>query len=948
MASTSAEEGPFLKLCSARDVVLLKTVYKSPTTVHVFSFSTDDTQLFSSIPPTDPNIIRTQVDLQGWAIETLSPTTTLLTLLEQSDPRGWAGKSSIPQQMVNAVAGVGEYAIKCGGPPVNTRLGGARSLGARYDHEKGSFKLEYEGCESRRSGFASDGNHSSSNDPAVPSSASSPLDSAPSPIGINSITLPYLECELRCDLDTWASSLDVVIDPPPQTVSCLRRHRLSSGGGGLWLTIGHDAVFVGEERLLAIVRKGTSREKSAVIVNGTKVKVDVEDLPESEVKALTKMKRVKPVRVPLDQPPVLGVIRRRREEWNDESDGDHSAVENGGAVRTGVMQWATSAPRFSSPLVKFWTRAVEQTSATTAAAVNAASLSLGAGAAIDSPASASRFPMGYALSALAFLRDLRADSSVDRWTLVNDKGFPVHRKLFPSISVAIPVHKGEKVIEGVSAEEVAHVVNHYDSRAAWDDRFDSAVVLEEFGAGCHTAFVVSKGGFPFRDRGFHLANISARLFQPLESTARHRNGAASPHPVSSAILCASASFSPSSVDAFDATKYNPHGLPIGRVMIQGWILETLDPYTTENYAIPSTKCTYVVSVDYAGSVPVAFNSLLNAALPRTVLAIEQYMKTNLAPPVMRLPPSALALLPMDKVQGVGEFEPQELAWKLDQTDEVRTLISTRYYTTSKKFRGTILLSLKPRVLEVTPSRRSTERTLLPDAPDSPEHPISSVSSPTASPTSTIRTRRKSRDGIRVATSSSSLGGDFHAGDTKPIDFLVGELVVDSKLYPDGYEVRFTSHLREPKDVGQPLSLSPISATSSDLPISCTCHVLPSTPLHSSGLNIDSPPRHLLRFTLPTARYESVADDPLSLQPPIKPVWLTDLEANGAIVEIVVFPAVGGGQRGKGLVVVDGASTEIMQEKDSIRYLRQELEDERLGKMHVLSRYGMKTQNCTRN
>ena len=939
---TNAKERSFLNAFSARDVVLLKTVYKSPTTVHVFSFSTDDIQLFPSIPKTDPNIIRTQVDLQGWAIETLSPTTTLLTLLEQSDPRGWAGKSSIPQQMVNAVAGVGEFAIKWGGPPVNTRLGGARSLGARYDHEKGSFKLEYEGCEGRRSGFesikiGSNGNHNPSADPAVRSSASSTSDPALSLTGINSTSLPYIECELRCDLDTWASSLDIVIDPPPQTVSCLRRHRLSSGGGGLWLTIGHDAMFVGEERLLAIVRKGTSREKGAVVVNGIKVKVDTEDLPESEVKALTKMKRVKPVRVPLDQPPVLSVIRRRREEWNDESDGD-SGVESSATVRNGVMQWTTSAPRFSSPFVNFWTRAVEQTTATTSAAVNAASLSLGAGAPTDSPPSPSKPPMAYALSALAFLRDLRADTSVDGWTLVNDKGFPVHRKLFPDISVAVPVHKGEKVIEGVSAEEVARIVNHYDSRASWDDRFDSAVVLQEFGAGCHTAFAVSKGGFPFRDRGFYLANVSARLLQPLDSAARHRNGTTSPHHVSSAILCASASFSPSSVDAFDAAKYNPHGLPIGRVMVHGWILETLDPYTTENYAIPSTKCTYVASVDYAGSVPVAFNSLLNAALPRAILAIEQYIKTNLAPPVMRLPPPELALLPRDGSQSVEEFKSQELAWKLYQPDEVRTLISTSYHTTSKKFRGTILLSPKPCVSDVMTPRPSAEVTLLSDVLDSSGHMASLVSSPVASPASTIRTRRTSRDGIRAAPSLSSLRGDFHAGDMMPIDFLAGELVVDSKLYPDGYEVRFASHLRDPKDVEQPLSTSPISATSSDLPISCTCHVLPSTPLHSSGLNIDSPPRHLLRFTLPTARYEAIANDPLSLQPPMKPVWLTDFEANGAIVEIVVFPAVGGGQRGKGLVVVDGAATEIMKEKESIRYLRRELEDERLGKMTVLSRY----------
>jgi len=47
--------------------------------------------------------------LQGFAIETLSPTTTLLTLLEQSDPKGWTNKTAIPQQMITTLAGIGEF-----------------------------------------------------------------------------------------------------------------------------------------------------------------------------------------------------------------------------------------------------------------------------------------------------------------------------------------------------------------------------------------------------------------------------------------------------------------------------------------------------------------------------------------------------------------------------------------------------------------------------------------------------------------------------------------------------------------------------------------------------------------------------------------------------------------------------------------------------------------------
>ena len=62
-------------------------------------------------------------------------------------------------------------------------------------------------------------------------------------------------------------------------------------------------------------------------------------------------------------------------------------------------------------------------------------------------------------------------------------------------------------------------------------------------------------------------------------------------------------------------KYNPYSYPIGRVFIDGWILEMVDLYK-ENYSIPSTRCTRVVAVDYAGSIPVTMNSMINTTLPR--------------------------------------------------------------------------------------------------------------------------------------------------------------------------------------------------------------------------------------------------------------------------------------------------------------------------------------------
>lgn len=278
-------------MISARDSILLSTSYKSPNAVHVFSFSTDDKNLFPCIPEPDAAVIRTQVDLQGWTIEALSPTTTLLTLLDQSDPKGWSSKSSIPQQMIAALAGVREFSIKRGGPPVVARFGGAIVTTMKYDHDKSLFKVEYEGSETRGHSLISVNDvlqvaaEESVIDLSAGSSARVKSSSKPAAAG----QVPKIECEIRCDIETWATTLELVVDPPPQGVSCWKRHRLSSGGSGLWITIEHDALFVGEDRILVVIRKGAStnpKDKGAVMMNGILVKVDVEKLPEGEVESL--------------------------------------------------------------------------------------------------------------------------------------------------------------------------------------------------------------------------------------------------------------------------------------------------------------------------------------------------------------------------------------------------------------------------------------------------------------------------------------------------------------------------------------------------------------------------------------------------------------------------------------------------------------------------------------
>lgn len=922
---------------NGRDSVLLRTVYKSPSTIHVFAFSADNLHLFPNVPPVDPNVIRTQVDLQGWAIEALSPTTTLVTLLEQSDPKGWSNKTSIPQQMITALAGIGEFAIKCGGPPAATRLAGAKANDIRYDHERGSFRIEYEVSESRRTGDTASSN-------ATENGANTS----------SNIPLPVVECEIRCDMDTWAHSLDIVVDPPPQAISCLRRHRLSTNGGGLWLTISHDAVFASDDRILVIIRKGPGRDKGVVMVNGAKAIVDVEELPESEVKSLTKQKRVKPARIPLDQPPVVGAIRRRRAEWDGDGEGGSGQGGASGDEKGSTSPSAssfTSAPRFSSPLARFFTMAVEQATTTTQQAVAAISPATAGGD--QAMPSSSKPPMEHALDALSHVQTFYLNPSADGWALISEKGFPVHRKIIPEISTTIPVHKGEKVIEGVSAEEIAAVVTSYGCRKQWDDRFDSAVVFEEYGARCHTAFLVTKGGFPFRDRGFYVASMLARTSPktPVSASLSRRNsGIEAEQESRAAVLCVTTSFSSDSVASFSPAKYNPYNLPVGRFFVDAWILETLDPYAEENYAIPSTKCTRLVAADYAGSIPAAVNSMINGMLPRSILNLETYMKGISPLPFIRLPRAGLF------ISEEKQDEPfKENSWKFIRRDNNRMLVTAGYTPEELVYNSVITLSLGY-IPSTDTHDTSDDRTPRPSRIGTNPMPevkhgahksedftrsAGSLGRSTLAPSS--RSGSRSRETLRATTSAFNLRRAAKA----PSDFLLAEVIVDSKTYPKGYEVRVSSTLRDLKKKYVSRSPDNNGVQGGDpqavvVPVTATVHVLPQSPLHSAGLQAERPPQHLVRLTIPTAQFHvSTIQDPLTGETrsaPPRPQWLLDLEEKGAVWNVEVRPTSASGKRDGMIVLVNGADVTIASEKESLAHLgRDELQNNRISKMNMLVR-----------
>ncbi len=835
--------------------------------------------------------------------------------------------------MVSYVAGVGDFVIKCGGPPVQTRLEGAKSNDIRYDHEKGSFRIEYERCASRRSS-SSEG----ADEPSFPNT-------------------PVIECELRCDLDNWASSLDIVIDPPPQSITCLRRHRLSLGGGGLWLTISHDAVHAGDERLQAIVRRapqGVAKEKGLVMVNGARVDVDVEELADKEVKHLAKQKRVKPARIPLDQPPVLGVIRRRKAEW-DSAEQDGNATDSTTATTSPTSasssQYTSSAPAFASSFTRYFNYAVEQATVTTQQAVAAISPAAAAGA--DAMPSSSKPPMQYALEALSYLQAQHARPVSDGWTLVSDKGFPGYRKIEAQISSVIPVHKGEKVVEGFSADEMASVLTSYECRKQWDTRFDSVHVFESFGAGSHTNFTVTKGGFPFRDRGFYLANLMART-----ALARRTTGETDQTSDGrTAVFLVSASFSAESISSFAPSKYNPYTLPVGRVFVDGWILETLDPYGSENYTIPSTRCTRITAVDYAGSIPAAVNSSINAMLPKSILALETYLKGLSPPPFTRLPASGLMIL------SKTDENPDAKSWTLRKRDSTHEVVNTRFSPGDRVYKSTISVNACPRrSLSPSANDRTPRPSTIMAAPSTPTldgQPAGTnednAKTPVALPKgiSPVSERWGSNDTLRSPSIFTVRGEVRH-----PTDLMIAELVVDTKLYPEGYAVKLRSRVdKEPQRLPLPAS-GEDSPMDNPLPISPSVYTLPLSPLHSAGLAADRPPCHLLRLMLPTAQFQmSTIQDPLTGETrsaPPKPQWLLDLEVGRAVIFVEVRPASLESNDKKTTVTIDGNSTPVFNEKESLTNLgRDELLDGRTSKMDVLVRcveiidsgLGMLTLHC---
>ena len=913
--------------------MLVRTAYKSPSSVHIFSFSTNDNNLFPAIPALPPSTIRVQTDLQGWSIAALSPTTTQITLIEQSDPKGWASKTWISKQISDFVANVGEFAIKQGAPPVLTRLVGAKATMSRYDHEKGSLKLEY----------------ALANVPPVVAIPVPDLDGSepesprppPSPTFLISEPPGTIECEIRCDVAKWASNLDIVTDPPPTSVSCLVRHRLSSAGGGCWITIEHDAsvVSANDDKVLVLIRKGpTSRAPGTVYVNGSQQKVDTEDLGEDEVMLLTTRKRHKASPIPLDQYPILPRASAPISRAGSPTPRAGSATPSTTNPSADVLARFSPSPSVAvptSPLV----RSHHPTPSLTDAMSSATAI-----ATASRPGQMS--PMNFAMEALATLQNFHAEQGPDLadpaigWTLVSEKGGCVVRKrLVPSVSDVIPVLRGDRVVEGVTADQLVAVINSPGARKQWDERVESVGPLESFGNGCVTSLLTTKSAYlTFRGRVFYLASTQAYFRVPSASATQS---------TSTVHICASASYPP----PIDSRRLNPSSLPVGQVLVEGWILETLDPYTSDNFAIPSTRCSYFLAIDYGGSVPAAFGSIMNVNPARVIESVGKFARFFSVPRILE-PPAALQIEGPLSSDGLDDS-----IWRIEEPRRRKGSIFALADLVTANGGYHIILSIPKRLktfanqLEVKDASESPDRRSVPGAFQSEVNgaskPIPIVQSRNS--TSTLRNKVSSKS-LRAALVSSppKLLNGFNDAQSGNDDILIAELIVDLSNFPYGYSISVTSSFVDGA-LSAKARLTPPATLSAahDLPIKVTVHEMASNSLTSVALSSTTapPPRHLVRLVLPTAHFINPLLDPLQEgKRPSQPQWYRRHQSEPSFVDIVYnrldedLTATIGKKTPNSRVLVNNEQVLVAPERDSRAVLDRHESDDWDVDAYKISRY----------
>lgn len=662
-------------------------------------------------------------------------------------------------------------------------------------------------------------------------------------------TADAVECVLRCDLSVWAATgLSLRIQPPHTRASVLVRHRLSDRGPGCWITIEHSgdqlATAVDEAGVISVVvtkapLSKDSKDKHGVWINGARVKAEIEEIKEEEVKELKSKRRIRSRALLLDQ--------------------------------SLASQRTLHRPRSSLTLGKD--------------DISAANTPLGTSrppSIIIKDDVTVHPPMHYALEGLAWLQALHADlteselfENATDWTVLSfsENNSPIHisKRIVPRLSAAQLLFKVERTFPGISAEHVLERVSclQSSSRNIWDDRLLSVQPIHHYRLGASTAAWTSKPSFPLRSRIAYVANAKAQFIVPAQS--------GSAKSTSRILLFASASFPQASLDlgydsgrpegGLDKEKLNPGKLAEGKVFLEGWILEEGEYPSDEDEDddVPSTRkqiytrCTYYTCTDLPTSASGAFG-LGNARTRLTGLfdALEKCLRSGSVPTILHSP------VPVMQIEGsLQRHEGMVGAWEL--SDPATPSFSVLQNCSSAGF--TFAISLAK-----TFAARASENGGTPAGSKlDGDKNDGSVANSNAKPP-LARSTGSSASLTRYRSNSAPSLGDmvvaeiiFHRDPT-----LAGYDLASSIAVVEQFEQPFSSDTSQWKEFG-PLPLK-VSAYPASFPVGQAT-------------------RYLVRITLPTTQYTAPIQHPLSslTSKPSLPAWFRKIVEGKLLLHLQCLP-----------------------------------------------------------
>lgn len=208
--------------------------------------------------------------------------------------------------------------------------------------------------------------------------------------------------------------------------------------------------------------------------------------------------------------------------------------------------------------------------------------------------------------------------------------------------------------------------------------------------------------------------------------------------------------------------------------ISGWILEAIDPYTTTtNHPIPSTRATFVASLDLGASVPAYFSNQLALGLPKKIKALESYLKSNGPPPYLTKP--------LD-IQGFGSEQLTDQVIKELYADHGAVewnTINKSYDQKTYEFKTRCTFRLAKKMTAPARSNLSVS--------------LQRSKQLATSPTSTAANKR--RKSVTIADTGSVSSSNSSGHSMVEQDLVLVHAVVDLRNYAKGYEItaKMTRH-----------------------------------------------------------------------------------------------------------------------------------------------------------